>query len=300
MNEDTDNNILIDPLSSNLPILNLNEDRTSSPNQFKISSENSYRIENFYNFEKFSSNNRSNPSLKNRFQSFFNRNKEHKEDKSGIKKNELFSFYLRKHLPILTWLPNYSLKNYLVSDLISGLTVGIMNTPQSLAYAMLATLNPVYGLYMALFPLLIYGILGTSKHLAIGAVAIVSMLTGSVVDRVVREHPLAPTIINMTSLDSNSTNMIDILTEENYRVMIASTLALMVGIFQFGMGLSGVGFLSSYFSDTFISGYTCASSLHVVVSQTKEIFGMRNVTKFDGSFKVPKVILIHKTLNINL
>lgn len=162
------------------------------------------------------------------------------------------------------------------------MTVGIMNIPQGLSYAMLATLNPVYGLYMSFFPLLIYGFLGTSKHLAIGAVAIVSLLSGSVIERVVQEYPIS----NMTIVE-NGTDPISA-----YRVQIASSLALVVGLFQVLMGASGLGFISAYFSDTFISGYTCGSAVHVVVSQTKEVFGMTNVTKFDGLFKIPKVPII--------
>ena len=192
---------------------------------------------------------------------------------------------LKRHLPILEWLPRYKIKSFLVSDLIAGLTVGIMNIPQGMAYAMLVTLNPINGLYISFFPLLIYGIFGSSKHLAVGAIAIVSLLSGSVVDRVARENPI-PTSINVT----NASDLVPISqTDADYRVNIAATLALLVGLLQFLMGLSGLGFLSSYFSDTFISGYTSGSAVHVVVSQIKEIFGMENVTKFDGPFKVPRV-----------
>jgi MFS superfamily sulfate permease-like transporter len=198
---------------------------------------------------------------------------------------------LKRRVPILTWLPAYQLKSFLVPDILAGVTVGIMNIPQGLSYAMLVTLNPVYGLYQSFFPLLIYGVLGSSKHLTIGAIAIVSLLSGSVVDRVVREHPLSAPIMNSTT-SNGSSEFAPVLGDGEYRVAIASTLALLVGIFQFLMGLSGLGFLSSYFSDTFISGYTCGSAVHVVVSQMKEIFGMRNVTKFDGTFKIPKVGVI--------
>jgi MFS superfamily sulfate permease-like transporter len=207
-----------------------------------------------------------------------------KQNSNARKRNWIVQL-LKRRVPILSWLPAYKLKSFLVPDILAGVTVGIMNIPQCLSYAMLATLNPVYGLYVSFFPLLVYGIFGTSRHLAIGAIAIVSLLTGSVVDRVAREHPLPPApTINMTAFDS-----VPILGDGDYRVVIASTLALLVGAFQFLMGLSGLGFISSYFSEAFVSGYTCGSAVHVVVSQIKDIFGIKNVTKHTGAFEIPKV-----------
>ena len=85
---------------------------------------------------------------------------------------------MQKFLPFLQWLPNYK-KTDFSKDLVAGLTVGVILIPQAMAYAMIAGLPPVYGLYAAIFPLLLYLFLGTSKHLAIGPVAMDSLLVAA-------------------------------------------------------------------------------------------------------------------------
>lgn len=85
-----------------------------------------------------------------------------------LKERKQCAALLKKRVPILDWLPKYKLKSYILSDAMSGLTVGIMNIPQGLAYALLATLNPIYGLYVSFFPIIVYMIFGTCKHLIIG------------------------------------------------------------------------------------------------------------------------------------
>ena len=80
----------------------------------------------------------------------------------------------KKILPILQWLPSYK-KDYFSGDLTAGLTVGIMLIPQGMAYAMIAGLPPVFGLYAALMPQIIYAIMGTSRQLAVGPVAMDSL-----------------------------------------------------------------------------------------------------------------------------
>src|SRR5690554_1756017 len=85
---------------------------------------------------------------------------------------------LTKFLPVLEWLPQYKRED-LPGDLSAGLTVGIMLIPQGMAYAMLAGLEPVHGLYAVTVPLLLYAIFGSSRHLAVGPDAIISMLTAA-------------------------------------------------------------------------------------------------------------------------
>ena len=85
---------------------------------------------------------------------------------------------LKHYIPILDWLPNYQ-KSYLEGDLSAGLTVGVMLIPQGMAYAMLAGLPPIYGLYASIVPLIIYAVLGTSRQLAVGPVAMISLLVAA-------------------------------------------------------------------------------------------------------------------------
>jgi MFS superfamily sulfate permease-like transporter len=108
-------------------------------------------------------------------------------------------------------------------------------------------------------------------------------MTGSAIDKVVLNT-------NLTDLSNkNNKNYNDLIVD--YRLDLACCLTFLVGLIQLLMGILGIGrILSSYFSDTFISGYTCASAFHVVTSQIKELLGLKNVKKFDGIMKIPKVL----------
>ena len=91
-------------------------------------------------------------------------------------------------LPFLSWLPNYK-KEWLSGDLSAGLTVGVMLIPQGMAYAMIAGLPPIHGLYASTIPLVLYALLGTSRQLAVGPVAMVSLLTAAGIGALNPESP---------------------------------------------------------------------------------------------------------------
>ena len=89
------------------------------------------------------------------------------------------------------------------------------------------------------------------------------------------------------NLTANSTEYMQEIAE--YRLTVAASLSVLVGIFQLLLGFSGLGVVSRYFSDTFVSSYTCASAIHVIMSQIKDLFGIRNSIKYSGMFNVPRV-----------
>lgn len=159
---------------------------------------------------------------------------------------------MQKFLPFLHWLPNYK-KSDFSKDLVAGLTVGVILIPQAMAYAMIAGLPPVYGLYASIFPLLLYLLLGTSKHLAVGPVAMDSLLVAA-------------------GLGTLAISGI-----ENY-IALAIFLAFLVGVIQLTLGVFRMGFLVNFLSKPVISGFTSAAALIIIFSQLKHLFGA-NVTR---------------------
>ena len=156
---------------------------------------------------------------------------------------------MQRMFPILQWLPTYK-KSWFTKDLIAGLTVGILLVPQGMAYAMIAGMPPVYGLYAALVPVLAYALLGTSRQLAIGPVAMDSLLVAA-----------GLATLALTGV-------------ENY-IAMALLLAFMVGVVQFLLGLLRMGFLVRFISRPVISGFTSAAAIIIIFSQLKHFFGVQ-------------------------
>jgi sulfate permease, SulP family len=154
---------------------------------------------------------------------------------------------LKKFVPAVEWLSSYNKEN-LSGDLTAGITVGVMLIPQGMAYSMLAGLPPIYGLYASTIPLIIYALLGTSRQLAVGPVALVSLL-----------------ILNGVGQIANPGS-------EEF-VAIAIMLTLLVGIVQFAMGMFKLGFLVNFLSHPVISGFTSAAAIIIGLSQLKHLLG---------------------------
>ncbi|WP_290890292.1 SulP family inorganic anion transporter [Fischerella sp.] len=156
---------------------------------------------------------------------------------------------IRRYLPFLEWLLNYHPQD-LVGDLMAGMIVAIMLVPQSMAYALLAGLPPQVGLYASILPLILYALFGTSRTLAVGPVAMVSLLVATGIGAI------AP---------QNSPEYI----------VLALVLALLVGIIQLSMGLFRLGFLVNFLSHAVISGFTSAAALIIAFSQLKHLLGVK-------------------------
>ena len=144
----------------------------------------------------------------------------------------------KKILPILESLENYA-PSWFRKDLVAGLTVAIMLIPQGMAYAMLAGLPPIYGLYASTLPLIVYALFGTSRQLAVGPVAMVALLISSGVGA-------------LAELGSDEF------------ISLAILLALMVGIIQFSMGVFRLGFIVNFLSHPVIAGFTSAAALIIL------------------------------------
>ncbi|XP_037551735.1 prestin [Nematolebias whitei] len=188
----------------------------------------------------------------------------------------VFSF-----LPILTWLPSYPVKKYLLSDVISGLSTGVVQLPQGLAYALLAAVPPVYGLYSSFYPVLLYTFFGTSRHVSMGTFAVISLMIGGVA---VREAPELTESFQLAANASNSSNSSVVSDAEDFtakRVQVAAVLTTLVGIIQIVFGLLRFGFVSIYLTEPLVRGFTTAAALHVVISQLKYLLGVKT-ERFSG------------------
>ena len=155
---------------------------------------------------------------------------------------------LEQAIPSVSWFKNYQ-RSWIAGDLSAGLTVGVMLIPQGMAYAMIAGLPPIYGLYASTVPLIIYALLGTSRQLAVGPVAMVSLLTAAGVGVIA---------------ETGSETFIE----------LAIVLALMVGLIQFLLGVFRLGFLVNFLSHPVISGFTSAAAILIGLSQIKHLVGI--------------------------
>jgi sulfate permease, SulP family len=154
----------------------------------------------------------------------------------------------RRFLPILDWARSYQRED-LPGDLMAGVIVAIMLVPQSMAYALLAGLPPQAGLYASIVPLVLYGLFGTSRSLAVGPVAIVSLLVASA---------LAPLAGGDPAL----------------YLRLALTLALIAGVLQLLLGFLRLGFVVNFMSHPVLSGFTSAAALVIGFSQLSHLLGI--------------------------
>lgn len=132
--------------------------------------------------------------------------------------------------PIIRWFPKYKWKKWILGDIMSGLVVGILIVPQSIAYSLLAGQDPVYGLYTSFFACIIYSLMGTSKHISVGIFGVLCLMIGQVVERELQFAGFdISDDINTTALPNQSANVCG---RSCFAIRIGSTLTFMAGIYQ--------------------------------------------------------------------
>ncbi|MEQ8470763.1 MAG: solute carrier family 26 protein [Marinoscillum sp.] len=156
--------------------------------------------------------------------------------------------FIHNILPITDWLPKYK-RAYLSGDIFAGITVGIMLIPQGMAYALIAGLPPVYGLYASIVPQLIYAIFGTSRQLSVGPVAMDSLIVAAGVS-----------VIATAGTDAY--------------IALAILLAFLTGVFQVLLGAMRLGFITNLLSKPVISGFTSAAALVIAFNQLHHLLGV--------------------------
>ncbi|KAM7418168.1 hypothetical protein PAMA_017696 [Pampus argenteus] len=196
---------------------------------------------------------------------------------SNKAKSKLLAF-----VPILKWLPRYQLRDWLLGDVMSGLIVGILLVPQSIAYSLLASQDPIYGLYTSFFSSIIYALLGSSRHISVGIFGVLCLLVGQVVDR---ELALAG-YLTESSVVSGNNSVAPLAGQGNdsygvecdrscYAITVGATLTFTAGVYQVLMGVFQIGFVSVYLSDSLLSGFATGASLTILTSQIKHLLGLK-------------------------
>ncbi|XP_075698145.1 pendrin-like [Rhinoderma darwinii] len=178
---------------------------------------------------------------------------------------------IKSIFPILDWLPKYKWKEWIVFDIIAGVSTGLVSTLQGLSFALLAAVPVGFGLYSSFFPVLPYVFLGTSRHLSIGPFPVVSLMVGDVVLQMApdTDFPLAS-----NNLSEPNNTKIDIDARDTYRVLISGTLCVLIGIIQIALGALQIGFIVRYLGEPLVGGFTTAAAFQVLVSQIKQLLNV--------------------------
>ena len=163
-------------------------------------------------------------------------------------------FILKRFFPFKEWITDLRNPKNLQADIVAGVTVALVLVPQSMAYAQLAGLPPYYGLYASFLPVAIASIFGSSRQLATGPVAVVSLLTAAALEPIASSDP------------------------SGY-VAYAIMLAFLVGLFQLCLGLLRLGVLVDFLSHPVVTGFTNAAAIIIATSQLSKLFGVSVVTQ---------------------
>lgn len=204
----------------------------------------------------------------------------------SVKKISLASI-LHSLIPVTYWLPNYNFRKSLFGDISSGITVAVMHIPQGMAYGILASVPPQVGLYMAFFPVLAYFMFGTSRHISMGTFAVISLM----ITKTVQTHGIIPGEgsermgAGVNGSDIFAGGDIAEMAKQFTALEVVTAVSMMVGIYQIFMCVCRMGALSSLLPEPLVSGFTTAAAVHVLVSQIKDLLGVR-IPRHKGAFKV--------------
>ncbi|KAF2647902.1 sulfate permease-like protein [Lophiostoma macrostomum CBS 122681] len=169
--------------------------------------------------------------------------------------------YFHRLFPFLNWITRYNLQ-WLIGDLVAGLTVGAVVVPQSMAYAKLAKLPVEFGLYSSFMGVLLYWFFATSKDITIGPVAVLSTVTGNVITKASKELPDVP---------------VDI---------IASSLAIIGGSIVLFLGLARLGWVVEFITLAAISAFMTGSAINIAVGQVANLMGITTVNTRNATYRV--------------
>ncbi|XP_069813472.1 anion exchange transporter isoform X2 [Dendropsophus ebraccatus] len=185
---------------------------------------------------------------------------------SSIRASDVTRWWLRR-IPMLEWAPKYKLREYFFPDLISGMMLSVQQVAQGLAFAVMSSVHPVFGLYGSFFAPLIYAIFGMSRHVITGTFAITSLISCAAVERLV---PL-----NSSNVTNNSLGDLVLSDFEMKRIGVAAAVTFLGGVIQMSMFLLNLGSATILLSEPVVSAMTTGAATHVVTSQVKFLLGIK-------------------------
>ncbi|XP_053320968.1 sulfate transporter-like [Spea bombifrons] len=190
--------------------------------------------------------------------------------------------YLYTLFPVLHWLPRYKIKEYLPGDITSGLIVGIVTIPQSIAYSLLANQDPIYGLYTNFFCCIIYFLMATSRHNCVGTFGVLCLMVGESVNKQLVAAGFSTDGDSTTTLNSTLASNGTVCGKSCYAITVATSLTFIAGVYQILMGIFRLGFISMYLSEPLLSGFVTGSSITILTSQMKYLLGIK-IPRHDGA-----------------
>jgi high affinity sulfate transporter 1 len=180
--------------------------------------------------------------------------------------------YIYSLFPIVTVFRHYKIKEYLLKDAVSGLSTACLHFPQGLAFGILSSLAPKYGLYTSFFPVVLYVIFGTCPFVSFGTNAVISLFTANLVQSQV-------TIPPTTNGDGNSSNItVGQMNEDDFvekKAAIAAGSSFIVGCLLLVLGLFRLGFIATYMSSPFVGSFTTTAAIHIMTSQVPKSLGVK-------------------------
>lgn len=172
-----------------------------------------------------------------------------------------------------------------------------------MAYGLLAGVTPSSGLYMAIFPTLVYFVFGTSRHISVGTLSVISLMTLKLVQTYAHHDDHAPIISNET-LNTETTTPISIVDDYFTPMQVVTAAAFMCGVHQILMSFLRLGSLASLLSEPLVNGFTTGAAVHVTISQLKDLFGIQ-ISRHKGAFKIIyvnayKCQMVESNINIDI
>lgn len=179
--------------------------------------------------------------------------------------------FVKRRVPILDWLPSYKWKQDIIGDVMAGCTVAVVQIPLGMGFALLASIPAICGIYMAFFPVIAYAFLASSRHNSMGAFAIITMMTG----KVVNEYATFPSDMFPTDNSTLTNGTEDAVAGPIYTpIQVAMITCFMSGLWSVLLGFFSVGSVTVFFNDLLVSAFSFGSAVHVVTSQIPTLLGL--------------------------